>query len=373
MTDAAAWIAIASLPGVGPLRYQALLNAFGHPEAALAAPAHRVAAVPGWNAELASRLRSVDRAAARALAGRLAALGGRLVTCLDPAYPAALRAIYDPPPFLYALGDLAALRRPCVAIVGARRATPYGRRVAAELAADLALAGVVVVSGMARGIDGAAHEGALRAAERGAGPPTIAVLGSGVDVPYPPEHRELYRRIVRHGLVLSEFGLGARPSRQSFPRRNRLISGLSRGVVVVEAAASSGTRHTVEFATDQGRDVFAVPGPVTSPLSAGPHQLLRDGARLCAGAADVLGEIGLPLPPGVRETLAAGPGGEARVMRTTPAQRRLLACLDAGEPVSVEDLCALARIEPPEAMAALAELELGGLVQRLPGMQFLRR
>lgn len=365
MDELAARVAVATTPGVGPLRFDALLARFGSAAAALAAAPGDVAAATGWGERLAGELRRRAGEGERVLE-RCRALGVEVLDRRDPRYPAALQFIPAPPPVLFARGDVDAFRdRTGIAIIGARRCTAYGRRMAQALAADLATAGLLVVSGLARGVDGAAHQGALAAARDG--PVTVAVLGSGIDVIYPPEHRNLAAAVAERGLLLSEFPPGAPPHRHHFPRRNRIISGCSRGVIVVEAAQRSGTRLTVDFAADQGRDVFAVPGPANSPLSAGPHGLLREGAHWCTCAADVLREWALGP---AAATPNAAPG--AAPLRTTTTQRRLLDALDGGVPVGLDEICALTGTAPGDALADLLELELQGLVRQLPGQQFLR-
>ncbi|MFA5891645.1 MAG: DNA-processing protein DprA [Actinomycetota bacterium] len=268
-----------------------------------------------------------------------------------------LREIEPVPETLWVLGrDLRALG-PCVAIVGARSPTPYGLEVARGLASDLASAGVCVVSGMARGIDAAAHEGALAA--RGA---TVAVLGSGVDVPYPAMNRPLYERIARNGTIVSEFAPGTRARKFHFPRRNRIIAALASAVVVVQAARRSGALGTAGLALDAGREVLAVPGDVRSELSVGPHALLRDGAKLCACAGDVLDGLHLEL---IR------PAGQDP-KRSCPQEAAVVRALAAG-PARADQIAARAELDHPAAMRAIARLEIAGIVARGPGGVYRRR
>jgi len=277
------------------------------------------------------------------------------LTIDDAAYPSRLRTIYDPPSPLYVRGEIAPAEAPAVAIVGARRPTLYGSTVAHQLACDLAAAGVTVVSGLARGIDAAAHRGALDAGGR-----TIAVLGCGPDVVYPPEHRSLMDEIIGHGAVVSEFAPGTPPRPAQFPQRNRIISGLSLGVVVVEGREDSGALITADAALEQGREVFAVPGRISDPTSRAPNRLLQQGARLVAGADDVLDELRLP-PRGRAAREAALDGIEAVVFERldlTPQHLDRLA-LECGLPVA-----AISR--------ALVLLECRGLVAALPGARFAR-
>ena len=303
-----------------------------------------------------------DRAAAairRAAAGGITAL-----TWSDPAYPAALAAIADPPFVLWTRGMVAALDRPAVAMVGSRAASPYALAVAERLAADLVARGLVVGSGLARGVDSAAHRGALAG-----GGSTIAVLGSGADVIYPPEHTSLARDIAATGLVMSELVPGTPPLKPFFPLRNRIISGLSRAVVVIEAGEKSGSLITARSALDQGREVLAVPGNVLSGRNRGAHALLRDGAKIVEDADDILEELGIsgkgavPLfPQGID-----GKRGTAPVLHDP-----VLASLIPGEPTDLDAIAERSGVAPARLLPRLFELELQGLVARAGGGRFVR-
>jgi DNA processing protein len=293
----------------------------------------------------------VDRAA-----GAIRRAAGRGITPLpwsNPSYPAALAAIADPPFVLWTRGAAAALERPAVALVGSRAASPYGLAVADRLAADLAAQGIVVVSGLARGVDSAAHRGALLG-----GGPTIAVLGSGADVIYPPEHASLARDIAATGLVMSELVPGTPPLKPFFPLRNRIISGLSRAVVVVEAGQKSGSLITARSALDQGRDVLAVPGNVLSGRNRGAHALLRDGAKIVEDADDILEELGM---------CRKGVGGP-----TPFPEDPVLSSLTPGEPADLDSIAERSGIPAARLLPRLFELELKGLVARAGGGRFLR-
>jgi DNA processing protein len=270
------WLQLIRTETIGPVTARRLAERYGSPKGALAALPDLARA-----AGRARPLRAASRGEAEAELQRAEELGQRAVAIGDDDYPAMIAEIPDPPPILYLSGAAALFRREAVAIVGARNASAVGRRMARDLAEGLARAGFVIVSGLARGIDGAAHEAALKSG-------TIAVVAGGIDVIYPPEHADLTARIVAQGLVMSEQAPGATPTARDFPRRNRLISGLSRGVVVVEAAARSGTLITARFALEQGRDVFAVPGSPLDPRAAGANGLIRQGAALVETAADVI-------------------------------------------------------------------------------------
>lgn len=392
MRDEEAWYALAcaQLGGRAGMR---LLEAFGQPAAVFAATPHVWMAKAKLSASACNRLvESANRDHAAELE-RLARVGIRLVGLRDDDYPARLRTIYDPPIALFVKGTLLPADGQAIAIVGSRRASPYGRHVAAELAAGLAGHGFTVVSGMAIGADAAAHEGCLRAGGR-----TIAVLAGGVDVVYPPEHTALYERISASGAVVSEAPPGAPATRLSFPIRNRIISGLSLGVVVVEAPEKSGALITAEHAADQGREVFAVPGSVNSTQSRGSHKLLRDGAHLVESVENILEEIGMMIPAGrPRIDPLAGPQWDAfgNETESSPTQREeeaaptpppavenpapalppeedILFRLLSVNAKHIDDLIAESGLSPAQVNAALLVLELKGLIQRRPGNQYIR-
>ena len=319
--------------------------------------------VPGL-AELAALLRDAPapvasqlsglRARAARLLDRGTSAGVRALPWTHAAYPRQLAAIDDPPAVLWVRGDPARLSAPAVAIVGSRTGSPYACAVAERLAAGLAEGGVAVISGLARGVDAAAHRGALSA-----GGPTVAVLGSGVDVVYPPEHASLAEEIVAHGVVASELGPGAPPLPYHFPRRNRILSGLSRAVVVVEATERSGSLITARLAAEQGREVMAVPGNVLSGRSRGAHRLIRDGARIVETAGDILEELGL---------LALTGGDEEPPTEADP----VLARMDPGDPCDVERLAQQSGLALPALLTHLTELELQGRVARIGAGRFVR-
>ena len=329
-----------------------------------AADQRRVLGLP----ELADLLREAPAAVAprlpalRARAARLldrgARAGVRAIGWTEAAYPRQLAEIDDPPAVLWVRGDPAALAAPAVAVVGSRTGSPYACTVAERLAAGLAGHGVAVISGLARGVDAAAHHGALAA-----GGPTVAVLGSGVDVVYPPEHAKLAERIAAQGVLASELGPGAPPLRHHFPRRNRILSGLARAVVVVEATVRSGSLITARLAAEQGREVMAVPGNVLSGRSRGAHRLIRDGARIVETAADVLEEMGL-----------AAPAGDGAPSPAEAAAERdpVLARMEPGDPCSVDRLAEQSGLALPALLTHLTELELRGRVARVGAGRFVR-
>jgi DNA processing protein len=299
---------------------------------------------------------------ARREAGRIAAAGARLVGCDDADYPARLRSLPDAPLVLAVRGTPDAADVPAVAVVGARRCSAYGRRVAEEIATGLARAGVTVVSGLAAGVDAAAHRAALAAGGR-----TLAVLGTGIDQVYPSWHRALAADVVAHGALLTEFACGTPALPHNFPRRNRIVSGLSLGVVVIEAAAESGSLITARLAAEQGRLVFAVPGPLGVALHEGPHALLREGATLVRHADDVLEAVA----PQCRARGTAAAVAAARAALTAEERRVLEALGAAGG--HVDDVIRRTALPPPAALETLLALELRGVVAQEPGMRFRER
>jgi DNA processing protein len=356
-----ALIALALLPGLPPAGAAGLLARFGEARALRAASPEALTAVPGVTRDVAARLR--DPASAEEVARelrRLDALGGFALTLTDSAYPPLLRQIPDPPPALFVRGSLPSPEVVVVAVVGARQATPYGRMVAERLAGDLTRAGVAVVSGFARGIDAAAHRGALQA-----GGVTVGVLGCGLDVTYPAGSGGLAESVIRRGALLSEFPLGTRPLPVNFPRRNRIISGLARGVVVVEAAERSGALVTARCALEQNREVFAVPGPVTAPTSAGANRLIKAGAKLTEDWTDVLEEL---IPGWVRPAAVPPPA----LPEDLPEEARVIWGVLAGEPAHIDAVATRTALPAGRVAAGLLALEMAGFVRQLPGQTYVR-
>ena len=350
------------LPGVGPRRIDALVRRFGSAVAALGAPAKELAHVAGADAAAGraddAHRRRVDEGLA------LAARTGILVRCWEePGYPERLRALHDPPPVLFLRGRPELLDHGGVAVVGARRATSRGRDLAGRLGGALGRVGVPVVSGLALGIDGEAHRGALDA-----GGDTLAVVGRGADAAYPPSHARLFRRIVERGLVVSEFLPGAPPLPHHFPRRNRIMAALSDRVVVVEAGARSGALITVEHALDLGKDVWAVPGPIDTRSCLGSNQLLAEGARPLVSLDRFAAEIRPAADDVAADPPTAGAAGPDEWMGSEP-ERRLLASLADG-PLHVDAVAVRADLPVPLALSLLVELELRGSVEQLPGLLF---
>ncbi len=354
--EVAAWVGLSQMPGIGPRTIARWVEKAGSAEAVW----DRLPEFAGSGERLEQVLaawRSLDPGSVVESARRD---GVEVIALCDPSYPRRLAAIPAPPPVLFVRGRLD--DSPAVAIVGARRATPYGRAAAGQLACDLALAGVCVVSGLARGIDGAAHRAALDAGGR-----TVAVLGCGVDVVYPPEHSAMAGEIAKRGAVVSEFSPGTPPLPGHFPRRNRIVSGLALGVVVVEGAEDSGALITVDYALEQGREVFAVPGSVFSSKSRAPHALLRQGARIVESAADILDELGLPTPGEAAEDPV---GLRVKTGREGP-ENRILSLLEEG-PMQLDELVDACEMPAATLAALVTVLELKGMVRALPGQVFVR-
>ena len=357
---------LARTPGIGPVLYRRLMQRFG--TAALA-----MAALP----EITGRARTATPQipsmadAEREIAG-LRKLGGRMLIAEDDDYPWLLALLPDPPPVLSVLGDIAFFRLPAVALVGSRNASSNGRNLASRLAEDLARAGHAVVSGMARGIDAAAHDGALHAGA------TIACVAGGLDHPYPAEHIPLQARVAEHGCVVAEAPLGTMPQARHFPRRNRVIAGLSLGVVVIEAALRSGSLITARLAQEAGRELFAVPGSPLDPRCHGTNALLRQGAHLVENVADILANLpdhphreGLSRDPMFARIAPQEGLAEPQIaLETSASALDTVVSLLGPAPTLVDDLVRRCQLSAPEIRAALMDLELAGQVEALPGSRF---
>lgn len=352
------WLALRMVRGVGNVTYRELLTRFGSPEATLRATSAELREA-GVHTEVARAITAFDQwRTVETELRKISHTGVRLITRLDAEYPENLTHLHDPPPFLYVRGSLIPEDRLAIAIVGSRFASAYGRGVARDLARGLTDKGVTVVSGLARGVDVEAHRATLEAKGR-----TLAVLGSGVDVIYPSEHRSLAAEIPSQGAVISEFPLGSKPDAVHFPYRNRVISGLTLGTVVVEAAENSGSLITARFALEQNREVFAVPGVITSVRSRGPHRLIKDGAKLVENVDDILQEIA----PSLLRTSTA-PATEPQPP-LEPHEALLIRQFEH-DPLHVDLLIAKSGLTPARVLEVLLGLELKGLVTQLPGTHF---
>jgi len=356
----ASWLRLTLAPGLGPATIRALLKRYGLPEQILSAPRRELASAIPASALEALGSPSLDAAVEHALAWSKGP-GCAIVTLGDAAYPGRLLEIPDPPSLLYIRGNPDVLSQPSLAIVGSRNATAQGARNAERFARTFSDAGMTIVSGLALGIDGAAHRGALEG--RGS---TAAVLGTGVDIVYPARHVDLAEAIAARGALVSEFPLAAQPAAGHFPRRNRLISGLTLGCLVVEAALESGSLITARAALEQGREVFAIPGSIHSPLSKGCHALIKAGAKLVESAEDVLSELSALLPRSGRAP------ADASVAGPDAPQDPLLLKLMGNDPVDVEALRARTGWPAERITAELLQLELAGRVETLAGGLFQR-
>jgi len=369
------WVALAATPGLGPTRTKRLLERFADVGRIFAASLTELeaAGLPAVSAQAIALGASLQ--AADAELDKAQAAGARLLVPDDPAYPRQLLEIYDPPAVLYVVGEAECLSLPGIAIVGTRHPTPYGIGMAERLACDLAARGLIIFSGMARGIDSAAHRGALNAKGR-----TVAVFGTGVDVIYPRENRKLAEQILVHGgALVSEFPIGTAPTPQNFPIRNRVISGLAQGALVAEAGEYSGTRITARCALEQGREVFAVPGNVTNKLAWGPNTLIKQGGKLVATWEDVWEE----LPAEVRARVEAltpplpdAPKSGSLFEQSLPEgnEKKVFALVKADEAVHIDELMEKLEgsLSSSEVFAALFELELAGRIRQLPGKNYVR-
>lgn len=353
------------VPGVGSQRLTVLLRHFGSADGALRAPYRSLSQLPGLGPSVARAIATAagpgGEGRARAAEAAMARSGAVALLADDPHYPASFRVLPEPPAVLFAAGDPGLLDGGGIAMVGTRAPSAYGVAAAAGLAGELSAAGYPVVSGMARGIDTAAHRAALGGEGR-----SVGVLGHGIDQVYPPENRDLFRRMRQAGLLITEMPPGERPRAGNFPRRNRLIAALSRAVVVVEMGFRSGAQHTVNYALELGREVMAVPGPIGAPTSEGTNQLIRDGARVVTCARDVLEELD---GVGALRRPAALPPVQPALPLMAPDEERVVRALGA-EPVHVDDIAAGTEIGAPQLLGLLLGLELRGVVAAAPGMRY---
>jgi DNA processing protein len=376
-SDIEKWLKLIRADGVGPVTFAKFIRHFGSPDRALGASVSELAKVDGIGLKTAERIASTrdkfDSADELALAEKL---GVYLVTLEDRRYPPVLKQIYDPPPVLYVKGSLTRQDNLAISIVGSRRCSLYGQEQSTRFAHFLASAGFTICSGMARGIDTLAHQGALAAAGR-----TIAVQGCGLANIFPPENKKLFELIAESGACISELPLRYEPLAENFPPRNRIIAGLSLGTIVIEAGLNSGALITAKAALDYNREVMAVPGKIDSPLSQGTHKLLKEGARLIESVGDVmeaLGYIGDQLEPHASRAAAdaaaqaEAPLFDAKQLKLSADEQTIHNCLDK-EPKHVEQVIADTELTPGGVSAALISLRLKGLIKQLPGSMFVKR
>lgn len=366
MDSREALVALNLIEGVGPVRVRQLLEQFGDAPAILGASREQLLRVHGIGEDTAEAIvrweKSIDLAAELK---RIAEFGCRTIIQTDAEYPELLRQIYDPPIVLYVKGQLLPKDKNAVAMVGSRMTTHYGIEMARKLAYQLAYLGVTVVSGGARGIDSAAHQGALSAKGR-----TIAILGTGINLVFPPENAELYERIVDSGAILTQFPFNRPGDKQTFPIRNRIVAGMTLGTVVVEANLTSGALITANFANEYGRQVFAVPGRIDSPRSKGCHDLIKKGAKLCEGAEDILSEFEYLFPasnkpPSINET------GVLPALELSENEQKVFDTLDHEE-IGIDDIIRKSGLPASAVSVVLLGLEMKRLIRRLPGKRFVK-
>jgi len=365
-TERSAWVRLSLTCGVGPQTIRALLKTFGLPTAVFEASSTALTKVVGDTLArtlAAAPQRDIEQSIEHTHHWLAQDPKRFLLTLADADYPSALLATTDPPPVLYGIGNRALLATPLLAIVGARASSTQGERNASAFAQSLARAGLTIVSGMARGIDAAAHQGALNAQ---APTSTIAIVGTGADRVYPTSNRNLYQAICEQGLLLSEYALGTPPLAHHFPRRNRILAGLSQGVLVVEAAQRSGSLISARLAAELGREVFAIPGSIHSPLARGCHQLIRDGAKLVESAQDILEELRFSPTQTAASTTR---GAHAPALALPPALSKVLQAL-GHDPIDTDTLCERTGMDAGSLSASLLELELAHHIERLPGNRY---
>jgi len=358
MSDLRNWIALSMLPEVGPVGARKLLSVFRSPEMIFNAGLNDLLSVEGIGINRAKNIKAFS--AWRVVDEQIEKMeksGVKAVSLGDPLYPEMLSEIYDAPAVFYVKGDIQPEDKYSIAIVGSRKLTHYGRSVAENLSEDLASMGLTIVSGLARGVDSLSHKGALKAGGR-----TIAVLGSGIDVPYPPENKSLMDNIAGSGCVISEFVLGTPPDKENFPKRNRLVSGLSLGVLVVEAAADSGALITARYALEQGREGFAVPGNITSGNSEGTNDLIKNGAVLVQKATDIIEELAPVLKGFIRL--------KDKVKIEVSDEEKALCNLLSGEPKQIDMISRESGLPASAVLAILLGLELKGAVKQITGKRF---
>ena len=376
--DLVDWIALNMVRGIGPRTANLLLDRYGTPANIFAAPLEALLR-DGLKPETVAQLKNTEiLAKAESEIERLESLGANIITLADESYPELLKEIYDPPIVLYVRGDLSgALIRPAIGVVGSRRCSTYGVNAANFLARELAAQGIAIVSGLARGIDGAAHRGAIEAAGK-----TVGVIGTGLDVIYPKEHKKLTDEVAENGAVVSEFPLGTPPLAQNFPYRNRVLSGLCFGILVVEASEHSGSLITARLAHEQGREVFAVPGNITSQTSFGPNFLIKDGAKLVQQARDVIEELpphikealpGYELPEGKKKKSQASAQMTFEAVALSVTEQKVLELLTADSASHIDQLLMTSGLSSPDLMAALLGLDMKDRIRELPGKCFVKR
>ncbi|MCF8145491.1 MAG: DNA-processing protein DprA [Deltaproteobacteria bacterium] len=360
-----AWLALYMIPGLGNAVIKRLIETYGDPETVFQADTPDLMRIEGMRRDIAAKIkhRALDTKAEGEIR-KAEEVNARILVYSDPSYPVFLREIYNPPMVLYIRGKEIPLQKTLISVVGSRNPTHYGRKAAEKIASGLALRGAGVVSGLAKGIDAAAHNGCLM----GKGF-TIGVLGTGIDVVYPESNRALFERIEENGAIVSEFPIGTPPEPRNFPIRNRIISGLSRGTVVVEATRNSGSLITASSALEQGREVFAVPGSIDSFKSTGSHFLIKQGAKLIENADDILAEFGFLGRSDAEKPVPKNPDGTLREM--TEFEKKIYEII-GDYPVHMDDIVRMGNMDAGKVAGILMKMELEGIVRQLPGRMFVR-
>jgi DNA processing protein len=357
------WLALSTVPNVGPIRFISLVKHFGFPEAVLSANEKELSDLPEFGTVIASNVkRRVDWELAEKQLQLMEKNQVQLLTFKEEFYPENLKSIYDPPPFLFIRGNIKKEDKNAIAVVGCRMASPYGRQITEKIGRELAKRGITIVSGLARGIDSISHLSALKENGR-----TIAVFGSGLDVIYPPENKKLVERIVQNGAIISEFSLGTKPEAPNFPRRNRLISGLSLGVVIVEAGAKSGALLTAQCALDQNREVFAIPGNIGAKNSEGTNRLIKQGAKLVTSVEDILEELNLITSVQQKERNQI----EKDLSQLSEMEKNIYNLI-MNEPYHIDKIAQETNLTTSCALSTLLSLELKGFIRQLSGKMFVR-
>lgn len=364
------WLSLSLTPGLGSRLAGKLLRQFGSPHDVFRASLTELEAcqLPAAPAR-AIQTKHAHKEAEEELA-RVRKTGCRLLNWDEPEYPQRLLEIYDPPPLLYVRGEAGALNRHSISMVGTRRPTPYGNQIAERLGHDLAARGLTIVSGMARGIDSSAHQGACRAARGG----TVGVLGTGIDVIYPKENKKMFAEVEKRGALISEFPLGTHPAPENFPVRNRVVAGMALGVIVVQGAQYSGSLITARLGMEFGREVYGVPGNVTVDVSFAPNQMIKQGAKLVTSWEDVVEELPTEIRAELFPVEATTAAERASLFEGTlsPGQKMIFNLLGTDEAIHVDELVEKSELNSSEVLAALCEMEMKGIVRQLPGKQFVK-
>ncbi|MEW6095460.1 MAG: DNA-processing protein DprA [bacterium] len=367
--DVKSWVKLNMISGIGPLRFVTLLKHFGSPQKVLSADTSSLSQVKGIGKQIAQRIiEEKDKVKVDIELEKIGKEGVKILTLDSEEYPINLKYIYDPPPVLYVKGRIEPKDRLAIAMVGSRAATTYGKTIASKLAAELVSAEFTIISGLARGIDVASHLGAINAKGR-----TIAVLGCGIDIIYPQENKKLFYEIIEHGAIVTEFPFGTPPERFNFPQRNRIISGLALGTVIVEAPMRSGALITANCALEQNREVFAVPGHVESRLSKGTHHLIKQGAKLTETAQDIIEELELfseaIKKPMIKSMAQVKKNNEIVLSKD---EDKIYQLVSPSEPQHIDTICYSSQMTASQVAAILIQLEIKGMVKQLIGKRFLR-